>query len=192
MRIVRYLHCLASVEMFYNLNLKCSLQVCTDIDFIELWLKEIALDPNSILSRIWFAIMLFGCFLFWISKLETEIALSITKAECIIISQKLRNVIPLINLMNELIPAIDFDYIKPIIKCSVFEDNQSTIAIAKAPSMLPRTKYISLEYHHFRQFVLNGTIDIQYVNTTEQIGDMFAKPLSPSSFTYLQHKLMKW
>ena len=107
-------------------------------------------------------------------------------------SQALRSVIPLVNLMNEFIPALNIEHVKPILKCKVFEDNQSTIAIARAPSMLPRTKHIGLKHHHFRQFVLNGLIDINYVSTEEQIGDMFTKPLPPSAFTYLRHRMIGW
>ena len=65
-------------------------------------------------------------------------------------SQALSNIISLMNLMNELIPALDILHIKPILKCKVYEDNKSTIALAKAPSMLSRTKHIGLKYHHFR------------------------------------------
>ena len=64
-------------------------------------------------------------------------------------SQALRDVIPLISLMNELLPTLDVPYIKPILKYKVFEDNQLTIALTKAPLMLPRTKHISLKYYLF-------------------------------------------
>ena len=106
------------------------------------------------------------------------------------LSQALRSTIPLLNLINEIFPTFDLPSITPSIRCTIFEDNQSTIAVAKAPSMLPRTKHIALKYHHFRQFVLNGDIDIRYVNMIEQLGDLFTKPLPPASFTYLRHKLM--
>ena len=107
-------------------------------------------------------------------------------------SQALRNIIPLMNLMNELLPTLDVPYIKPILKCKVFEDNQSTITLAKAPSMLPRTKHISLKYYHFYQFVLNGSIDIKYIRIENQVENIFTKPLLSASFTYLRHKLMGW
>ena len=64
-------------------------------------------------------------------------------------------------MMNELIPTLEMDHTQPIMKYTVFEDNQSTIATVKAPSMLPRTKHISLKYHHFRQHVQQGLIDTQ-------------------------------
>ena len=104
------------------------------------------------------------------------------------LSQALRGVI----LLNEIFPIFNLTSVKPSVRCKVFEDNQSTIAVAKEPSMLPRTKHIGLKYHHFRQFVINGAIDINYINTTEQLGDIFTKPLPPSSFAYLRHKLMGW
>ena len=52
-------------------------------------------------------------------------------------SQALHIDILLINLMNELISTLDISYIKLILKYKVYEDNQSTIAIAKVLSILP-------------------------------------------------------
>ena len=105
-------------------------------------------------------------------------------------SQAFRSVIPLVNLMNELIPTLYISYIKPILKCKVFEDNQSTIVIARATSVLTRTKYIGLKHHHFRKFVLSRLVDIKYVSTENQLGDIFTKPLPPSTFTYLRHGMI--
>ena len=136
--------------------------------------------------------LLFGCPLFWHSKLQSEIALSTTEAEYIAISQALRKVIPLVNLLNELILKLNLLYIKPILLCAVYEDNQSTIAVAKAPSMLLRTKHIGLKHHHFRQHVTQGLIDVKHVNTSEQLGDIFTKPLPAPAFIYLRHKLLGW
>ena len=107
-------------------------------------------------------------------------------------SQALRNVIPLVNLLNELIPKLNLPCIKPILRCAVHEDNQSTIAVAKAPSMLPRTKHIGLKHHHFRQHVTQGLIDVKHVNTSEQLGYIFTKPLPAPAFVYLCHKLLGW
>jgi hypothetical protein len=43
-----------------------------------------------------------GCPITWLSKLQTEIALSTTEAECIALSQAMREVIPFMNLMQEI------------------------------------------------------------------------------------------
>ena len=192
MRIARYLKCTSKFGMFYQVNLNRGIEVYVDADFPGSWSNETALDPNYVLSRTGYVILLFGCPLFWHSKLQTEIALSTTEAKYIALSQSLWNGIPLLNLINELIPALDIEPITPLIKCKVFEDNQSTIAVAKAPSMLPRTKHIGLKYHYFWQFVQRGIIDISYVNTDNQIADLLTKPLAAAAFSYLRHKLISW
>ena len=102
----------------------------------------------------------------------------------------MRNAIPLVNPMSKLISALDIPYIKLILKYEVSKDNKSTITLAKAPSILPRTKHVKLKYYHFRQFVLNGLIDILCAQAEEQIADIFTKPLPSGSFTYLRYKLI--
>ena len=119
------------------------------------------------LSRNEYAIFLSGCPIYWNSKLQTKISLSITEAEHVVLNQALQNVTPLMNLVNELILVMKFKFVKPIIKCIIFKYNQSTIAVAKAPSVLPRTKHISLKYYHFRQCMQQGHIDIRYASSTE-------------------------
>ena len=192
MRIARCLLTTAKFSMIYKLDLNRGIEVCADADFAGLWTHETAFDANSVLSRTGYVILLFGCPLFWHSKLQLEIALSTTEAECIAMSQALRNVIPLINLMNKLILHFDISCIKPTMKCTVFEDNQSTIAVTRAPSMLPRTKHIGLKYHHFRQAIQQGIISIECVPTADQLADIFTKPLPAPSFTCLRHKLLGW
>ena len=104
----------------------------------------------------------------------------------------MREAIPMITLLQELKNCTSYRKCNPKVHCTIFEDNQSTIAIAKSPTMLPRTKHVSLKYHHFRQFMQDGSISIQYVRTDNQIADMFTKPLPPSTFSYLRQKLMGW
>ena len=88
------------------------------------------------------------------------------------------------NLINKLLPTLEVPYIKLILKYKVFEDNQSTITLAKVPLMLPRTKYISLKYYHFCQFILNGSVDIKYARIEDEVGDIFTKPLPLASYIF--------
>jgi len=149
-RIAQYLRCTARFGIFYKVDLSRGIKVYVDADIAGAWIHETALDPNYVLSRTGYVIFLFSCLLFWYSKLQTEIALSTTEAEYITLSQSLQNIIPLLNLINELAPTLDLPSFTLLIKYIVFEDNQSIIAVTKALSMLPRTKYISLKYNHFR------------------------------------------
>ena len=40
-----------------------------------------------------------------------------------------------------------------------------------------RTKHIEVHYHFIRERVLSGDIDLVYVNTEEQVTDIFTKAL---------------
>jgi hypothetical protein len=119
--------------------------------------------------------------------LQTQIALSTTEAEYIALSQSLREVIPMINLMTEVNRLGVCNYCTvPKVYCKAFEDNSGALELAKAPKMRPRTKHINLVFHHFRDYVRRGLIVIYPVGTLDQLADIFTKPLS--SVLFEKHK----
>jgi hypothetical protein len=124
-----------------------------------------------------------GCPMHWSSKMQTEIALSTTEAEYIVLSQSMREVLPIIWLLEEAkqlgIPVL---IAKPKVHCKVFEDNVGAIEIANAPKMRPSTKHLKIKYHHFREEARKGKISIYHTRTEDQIADIFTKPLLKSSF----------
>ena len=87
---------------------------------------------------------------------------------------------------------MDIPIQKPNVKCTVFEDNNGALELAKAPKMRPRTKHIALKYHHFRYHVQEGKIDIQPIDTCQQQADIFTKPLSRELFESLRQMLCGW
>ena len=129
----------------------------------------------------------------WSSKLQTEIALSTTAAEYVALSMAMREVLPLIELLQEL---RKFGLIKgintPKVYCKVFEDNSGAIEIAKAPKMRPRTKYLNTKYHHFRDQVENGTIQLNYIGTDEQQADILTKAVDTRTFEKHRKAIMGW
>ena len=129
----------------------------------------------------------------WSSKLQTEIALSTTAAEYVALSMAMREVLPLIELLQEL---RKFGLIKsinaPKVYCKVFEDNSGAIEIAKAPKMRPRTKYLNTKYHHFRDQVENGTIQLKYIGTDEQQADILTKAVDTRTFEKHRKAIMGW
>ena len=60
----------------------------------------------------------------------------------------------------------------------IFEDNQSTIAMAKNPQFHGRAKHIDIRHHFFREQVANGTIKLDYCSTTDMTADIITKGLS--------------
>ncbi len=77
-------------------------------------------------------------------------------------------------------------------KCTLFEDNKGAEELAKFPKYRPRTKHIAIKFHHFREWVKNGKIIIKRVDTKEQEGDIFTKPLPIEAHEYLRKKFMGW
>ena len=191
-KIIRYLIATKDKGLIFKPDLSRGIECFVDADFAGSWNAIDAENPANVLSRTGYVIMYAGCPLVWMSKLQTEIALSTTEAEYIALSQSMREVIPLIGILSEIAPV--FGTVKPVpqMKCSVFEDNNSCLALAKAPRMTPRTKYISLKYHHFRSMIWEGTVEIFPIDTKEQTADIFTKPLQDGTFKYLRKKLSGW
>ena len=163
-----------------------------DADFAGGWNQADADNAENVMSRTGFVIMYAGCPILWQSKLQTEIALSTAEAEYIALSQAMRQVIPLMNLIVEVSCIFEVFMPQPTIHCKVFEDNRSAITIAEASKFTPRTKHIALKYHHFRRYVKEKIIQILPIGTTEQTADIFTKPLDDKTFLYLRKKLNGW
>ena len=71
----------------------------------------------------------------------------------------------------------------------IFCDNTSAIDISKNPVMHTKTKHIVIKYHFMRELVQDKEVSLEYVNTKEQIIDIFTKPLPKDEFLYLRGKL---
>jgi hypothetical protein len=196
-RIARYL--LATRTQGLTINpCEPTMECYVDADFSGTYHKDHTEDPTTALSRSGYVITFAGCPIVWASKMQTEIALSTTEAEHIALSQAMRDVIPLRELLlelskNKLISGIAGTGVH----CTIFEDNASCLELALAPKMRPRTKHINIKYHHFRSHIRSkqnptGTIEIKHIGTKEQNADIFTKPLPGQLFKYLRSKLIGW
>ena len=52
------------------------------------------------------------------------------------------------------------------------------------------TKHIEVDYHFVREKVLRRDLQIKYIATRDQLGDVFTKSLSTSWFAFLRSKIM--
>ena len=163
-----------------------------DADFAGNWNKEEADSSTNMLSRTGYVIRFMGCPIIWVSKLQTEIALSTTEAEYIALSQAMRDVIPLMTIIEELSEVLQIKKEKPKIYCTVFEDNNDALELAKTPRLRPRTKHISLKYHHFRDQVRQTKIMIEAIDNKVQIADILTKPLPQDQFQVLRKLFLGW
>ena len=191
-RLVRYLKSTSSRGIIYDPQPEKGLECFVDADFAGGWTQADADNAEQVMSRTGFVIRYAGCPIGWCSKLQSEIALSTAEAEYIALSQALREVIPLVSLIDELGGVFDLHVDTPNFVVKVWEDNQSCIAMAESTKFSPRTKHIALKYHHFKQFQDSGRINVQYVNTEDQLADILTKPLNDPAFFKLRRMLMGW
>ena len=169
------------------------LDLYVDADFCGLFDVEDSLDPISSRSRSGFVFFLGKCPVHWVSTLQTLATLSSTESEYIALSDAMRVLLPLRGVVNEIASTLNRKNPTAVIKSKVFEDNKSTISIAKAPKMQSRTRHINQRYHFFRQHIgADKGILLEYVDTDHQIADQFTKGLSVSKFLPLRKLLMGW
>ncbi|CAJ1933824.1 unnamed protein product [Cylindrotheca closterium] len=192
-RICRYLYKTRHMGLHFKPDKTKGLECYVDADWAGSWRDRTSTDPLSSRSRTGYIITYAGCPIVWASKLQTLVALSTTEAEYIALSSSLREVIALMNLINEL-KSLDFKLSvdTPKVICTVFEDNRSCLEIATNHRTRPRTKHLSIRLHHFRSHVLAKTIDIKHISTKEQLADIFTKPLARDQSIKLRDRFMGW
>ena len=182
--LVRYLKRTRDLGICFKPDPEKGFECFCDADFSGNWNKQFAsVDPSTSKSRSGWVVFYAGCPVCWASKLQSQVALSTTEAEYIAMSQALRDVIPVMNFIQEMNDK-GFQVIcnLPNVYCKVFEDNSGALELARLPKLRPRTKHINVCYHHFREHVRKGLIKIFPVSTKDQIADVLTKALAQNDF----------
>ena len=186
--LVRYLMRSRDIGIRFSPNPSKGFECFCDADFAGNWNKDVAEhDPSTAKSRSGWIIFYAGCPIIWASKLQSQVALSTTEAEYIALSMSLRDVLPIMFLLDEMRER-NFQVIctAPHVYCKVFEDNSGALELARLPKLRPRTKHINVCYHHFREHVRSRKIKIFPIGTKDQIADTLTKALAQNSFC--QHR----
>jgi hypothetical protein len=191
-RIVRYLKGTTTKGYILKPTSDLDLNCFVDADFAGTWSASTADNPSSVKSRTGYVITFASCPVLWCSKHQTEIALSTTEAAYIALLQSAHDLIPMQNLLHELSNATQLIVGSTVAHSTVFEDKKGCIELANAPRMRPWTHHISLKYHHFCSHVENGNLRICWIDTKNQLTDIFTKPLTASSFVPLHQSLLGW
>ena len=77
------------------------------------------------------------------------------------------------------------DYGLTFTKTPIYCDNTSAIQMTQNPVHHSKTKHIEIRHHFIRDIAEKGRISLHYIPTTEQLADIFTKPLDEHTNTYL-------
>jgi hypothetical protein len=118
----------------------------------------------------------------WTSKKKNCISQSTTKAKYVAAAVNYSNVV----WFEQLLVGMKVEIKDPMV---ILCDNTNAINISKNPVIHTKTKHIAIKYHFLRELVQDKEVRPEYVNTKEQIVDIFTKTLLKDTFLYLRDKL---
>ena len=212
-RILRYLQGTKDKGMTLTPTKEMDVNCYVDADFAGTWSVEDDQEPVSVKSRSGHLLTFMGCPLLWCSKMQTQIALSTMEAEYITLSNSMRDLIAIREILKEILNIVfktPADKSKPtyatisrafnkqndspnkLPKSIVYEDNTACLKFATMPKMSPRTKHIAIPYHFFRSKVEELEIKVVGINTENQVADQFTKGLAQDKFVRDRKALMGW
>ena len=103
----------------------------------------------------------------WKSSRQRIVALSSCEAEYIAAAEACKDMLWILNLLEELIGTLD--------TVPLYCDNKSAIATASSTAVKERSKHIDTRYHFIRDLVDDKTVELKYVPTTEMLADALTK-----------------
>lgn len=181
-----------------TINEEHGLECFVDADFAGGFKCQKPENPRDCKSQSGCMIKYTSCLIFWASKLQSTIAQSTTKAEYMALSGAMREVIYMMNLLEELCQeGFKTKMQKPAVKCMVFEDNVGAIGLAKKLKLRPHVKHIAIQYHLFRSYTADTVEEkvreqVVHISTQKQEAGMLTKLLPKAQFQALYYQLMGW
>ena len=196
--IVRYLVGTRDKGTFVTPTGKLDLKLFVDADFAGLFKVEHEKDPDSARSRTGYILVLGGFPLIWKSQLQTKIALSTLEAEYSALSASLRALIPIRELLFEIARIVNLPAsLITTIRSTVFEDNQGAYLLASTQRISARTRYFTVEFHHFWEYIKlededKRKIFLEKIDTKEQGADFLTKGQVRIIYTYNRFLVLGW
>ena len=143
---------------------------------------SLGLNDRQGLSTSGYVIKMWDDIISWKSKKMTQVSLSSAESEYIALSIACRELAGLQEMCNRLLGM----KLTPF----VYEDNRATIALAKTEESKALKHVVNLQMHFVRQQVREGKIDLKWIPSSEQLGDIFTKPLTGALFEKFRNKLV--
>ena len=115
----------------------------------------------------------------WQSKRQRTVATSSCEAEYTAAFEASKEAIWLRTLLSSI-------GLSPTSATTLLCDNIAAITLSEDPAFHARVKHFDIRYHFLRERVQSGDISLSYINTKDNIADIFTKPLDTTVFTRLR------
>jgi transposase InsO family protein len=143
---------------------------------------DFAGDVETRRSTSGFVLILNNGAISWFTRRQRCTSLSTTESEYVAASEATREIVWTRRLLQE----IGFEQTSPT---SLLCDNQGAVKLVKNPELHKRTKHVDVRYHFIREKEDEGEIVTSYVDSENQLADMFTKALDTTRFTKLRHEI---
>jgi len=172
--VLRYLKGIIEYGLRYDVDREISLQGYTD----ENWAGSVT-DRKSTSG---FCFSLGSIVTLWLSRKQSSVSLSTTKAEYIATCSTSGEAVCLRNFLTRLFDLeMDVTY--------NWCDNQNCINMLENHVFHDRSKHIEIKYHNIHDMVEKGAVKLQNVATDKKNADVLTKPLSRVKLEYFRDKL---
>jgi len=172
-RIIRYLLGTMNIGLWYPRNSICTLIGYSDSDF--------AVSKTDRKSTSGTCQFIGSTLVSWHSKKQNSVALSTTEAKYIFAGSCCAQILWMKQQLFDY--GIFLDHIP--IRC----DNTSAINLFENAVQHSRTKHIEIRHHFLRDHFLKGDCVLEFVDTKNQLADIFTKPLSKETFFAIRREL---
>jgi hypothetical protein len=118
---------------------------------------------------------------YWSSKKQNPVALSIAEAEYVAVGACCAQLLWMKQTLS--------DYGCKFSKIPLLCDNESAIKLANNPVQHSRTKHMDIRHNFLRDHEAKGDITLHHVSTERQLADIFTKPLDEQRLCALRNEL---
>jgi hypothetical protein len=115
----------------------------------------------------------------WVCRSQGSVTLSSTEAETVALTELLREVVWLRNLLREM----GYEQKEPTV---VYIDNQAAKSIANNEQSSRRLKHFDVDYRWNREQIARGLATLRHVPSKQNLADFLTKPLAGPRFAQLR------
>jgi hypothetical protein len=176
LKILGYLH--ATKELGLHLGGRSSLDIRVFVD------ADFAQDEDTRLSVTGNLIFLGNSLVSWTSKRQKLIATSSTEAEYLAVFYSMRDMQYVFQFFQSVFPADQ-------LKVTLFQDNQSTIALIQNQSSKGRSKHFDVKLRAVHTALTQRQFQLEYLPSADMLADLLTKPVSRNILIKLRTKILQ-